>query len=517
MLHRHRLEVRMATDRDARSSLSELWGLILIVGGLCSIVFGPVLLLGWLLFHWLRRAHPGDPDRLLFVSMLVLGCAGYIYVFRSIYPLLWPEFIHIRTYARWELDAYWSLLKATWVVFLPFTPLVALFLHRTQPYTQAEALAQREAQERKTEQRQRKTAQKQVVDAPATVGDDLVLGALISGDLQAWQQGNWLTYPVHDLRQHAVAVGASGSGKSETLLRIAYLAALAYRWQVIYVDAKGEERTAARFLAAMDQAGYGRVPLFPQRAYAGWRGDGRALLNRLHAVQTFSEPYYADVAALVLNLALNAPGGPPRSSRELVQRLGLDAQRDLYHNHPDAYKVERLRAEDVKGVYTRYAGFFDALGDTLDGRWALEDVDAAYFLVQGTAFKREAQSLGRWLVEEIAHYVTERKPRDRQVLIIIDEFSALSLSTDAANLFERIRSFGAAVIVSSQSYAGLGPEAERLLGAATTILLHQCNDPERIGRRAGTVLRPDYSYQVDEQGRSGGRSGRWTRHGLIRT
>ena len=44
------------------------------------------------------------------------------------------------------------------------------------------------------------------------------------------------------------------------------------------------------------------------------------------------------------------------------------------------------------------------------------------------------------------------------MLLVIDEFSALSMASDAANLLERVRSFGASVVVSSQSYGGSGPE-----------------------------------------------------------
>jgi hypothetical protein len=111
--------------------------------------------------------------------------------------------------------------------------------------------------------------------------------------------------------------------------------------------------------------------------------------------------------------------------------------------------------------------------------------------------------VGRYLLEEVAHYVTVRKASQRQVLLVIDEFSAISAAADAANLFERIRSYGASVIVSSQSYSGLGPEADRLLGAAGTLILHRCSDPERLVRLAGTVPRYEYSYQTETYGPTG--------------
>ena len=48
----------------------------------------------------------------------------------------------------------------------------------------------------------------------------------------------------------------------------------------------------------------------------GWRGNPAAIHNRLMAMLGWTEPYYQDVASLLLRLALNAPGedGPVRSS-----------------------------------------------------------------------------------------------------------------------------------------------------------------------------------------------------------
>jgi hypothetical protein len=491
----------MTTDQRSRNRDSDTAFIIMIVFALVLGGALPAVVMGLLTAQWLRHATPGDRERQIVVVFFALVGLGIIYLFREIYPLILPELRAAVRSKRWE--EVWSIVKVSWVVTLPAAPWIALAWNTFRPKTMEEQVQARDAQAAAKEQRQRTKAQRNAANAPATVGSSMVLGSIIAGDLHQWQRQQWLVYPERELSQHAVAIGASGSGKTETLLRIASLAAQVYGWQVIYLDAKGEEKTAARFLAAMQAAKLQTVPYFPGRAYHGWRGDARAIANRLHALQTFSEPYYADVAMQVLSLAVNAPAGVPRNSAELVRRLGIDVLRELYQGHADAFKVERLRADDVRGVYQRYAGFFDAVGGTLDGRWSLEQVDAAYFLIQGTAFKREAASLGRFLMEDIAHYVTERKRRDRPVLIIIDEFSALSMSADAANLFERLRSFGGAVIVSSQSYAGLGETAERLLGAATTILLHGCSDPERIGRRAGTVRGADYSYQLDRQGTPG--------------
>ena len=46
------------------------------------------------------------------------------------------------------------------------------------------------------------------------------------------------------MRRHAVILGASGSGKTETSMRIAHELAAKSEAQVFYLDAKGERGTA---------------------------------------------------------------------------------------------------------------------------------------------------------------------------------------------------------------------------------------------------------------------------------
>src|SRR2546430_2082832 len=82
------------------------------------------------------------------------------------------------------------------------------------------------------------------------------------GDL-LWSRKRMFTFPLSSLRHHAVCLGATGSGKTETLYRCAYGAYKVYRLQVIYLDAKGESKraeekegdNAARFVATMRAAG----------------------------------------------------------------------------------------------------------------------------------------------------------------------------------------------------------------------------------------------------------------------
>ena len=89
------------------------------------------------------------------------------------------------------------------------------------------------------------------------------------GDL-AWIRNKHFVFPQKALRYSAVALGSSGSGKSEMLRRAAYGAHKVYQRQVIHVDVKGNKKrddeesedNAARFVATMR---------------ADWGADGQGL------------------------------------------------------------------------------------------------------------------------------------------------------------------------------------------------------------------------------------------------
>jgi hypothetical protein len=334
------------------------------------------------------------------------------------------------------------------------------------------------------------------------VKSQMVLGAPIRGDLE-WIQGRYLTYPPVVLGRHLVTIGASGSGKTETSIRLAYGAAKAYSWKVFYLDCKGDEQVADRFMSAMRITGYTNIARFPDRAYDGWRGDSFALFNRLMAIVDYTEPYYRDMTKMILDMAINTPGGVPRSSVELLARLDPGALKRLYNGTSDAHAVEGIKNEHIHSTHNRYRAFFRALDGGLDGNWAFEDVDAGYLLLRGLELKDQTASIGRFMMEDFAHYVSKRKPPEQRILFIIDEFPAIAFGgANTATLFEMVRSKGAGMVVTAQSYAGMGEGADRILGAATTLLLHQCADPDRLLMRGGMATTYARNVSFAERGTS---------------
>lgn len=328
------------------------------------------------------------------------------------------------------------------------------------------------------------------------------------GDLR-WSIRHRFTFPLATLHHHVVCLGATGSGKTETLLRIAYGACKVYGMQVIFLDAKGEAKSvahyqedmAARFIAAMRLAGAAKVKLFPATSYNGWLGTPTDLIDRLLSVIDLSESaYYRDVATNIVQLALRTPV-TPRNSSQFLANLRPEQLELAYKDHTRALeRVRRLDRRLLQEVRMRYEVFFGAVRGQLDGTLNLAEVDAAFLRVQGFALRQEASRLGRFLIQDFTHYISARRP-GVQTLLIIDEFGALELRSEMSILFEQVRSFGGSLVIAAQGYAGLGPaeHASRILDATNTYILHQCSDPFPVAKRAGkrTLLDTSWSEEQD--------------------
>ncbi len=394
----------------------------------------------------------------------------------------------------WSILKLWSDIRPIWLESLYFAPGAAFITHLFAGQSAQERLLSSRRQQIASIQGRRKRVERRMADRslPDIVRKQMVLGLPIHGDLQEWIVHHLFVVPSNELGMHGVVIGISGSGKSESLLRKAVGTARLHNWQVIWIDGKGDEEGGRRFFAAMRTAGIQRVKMFPTEPYNGWVGGEEALLSRLLAVEEFSDSHYRAVAENLLRLAIAVPGNPVKNSRDLLLRLNLvngvllgfyagDADKEAYLTY--------LSKKDPLGVYNRYAALLSKLHGQLDGSWSFDTVDAAYICLDGLALSGIVSGLGRYFVEDFSNYAGRRKPRQRHVLFIFDELSAINV--DLTNMYERVRYRGVSVYVSGQSdssiaYRGSLLNADRLLSTSTTIILHACNSPESIIARAGT-------------------------------
>jgi hypothetical protein len=180
---------------------------------------------------------------------------------------------------------------------------------------------------------------------------------------------------------------------------------------------------------------------------------------------TGSAAFYRDVMEAVVSLAVSAPGGPPVSTADFLARLDAGWLASAYATggHAAELAVIRSAARQAGDVALRFRALFRRLGPGLDGPGTFADADVWYCILEGTAEVAVAEAQARTLVDLLASYVVGGAGgggRVPEVLLAVDEFSAVSRRLPVWQLYERARSLGLAVQVSAQSWQGLADDED---------------------------------------------------------
>jgi len=120
--------------------------------------------------------------------------------------------------------------------------------------------------------------------------------------------------------------------------------------------------------------------------------------------------------------------------------------------------------------------------------------------LEGTSEIAVAEAQARALVDILAGYITHGPGGQREILLAVDEFSAVSRRLPIWQLYERARSLGLAVQVSAQSWPGLAPRDDdryRIAAAADGgIWLLRTPHPEPAAALAGSHPSADTSRRL---------------------
>jgi conjugal transfer pilus assembly protein TraD len=338
----------------------------------------------------------------------------------------------------------------------------------------------------------------------ATPGDGVALG--IDTD------GRQVVLSDQQLSAHGLILGASGAGKSTTLLRI-LTDHIARQKPVIAIDMKGSPSFAAELRAAATAAG---------RPFLLWSIDGPAhwnplshgnpteLKDRLIASERFSEPHYKRAAERYAQMALavlaHVHSGRPPTLSEMVTamdprrmpRMLRDVPRPLAERVQD-YLTElgpdQLSA--VKGLRTRLALMAESAagpflepareaGAQVDLRAALSGDPVVVFSLNSSRYPGLAAQLGTMLIQDLVSATGERLTEARgapvpHALVGVDEFSALG-ADHLVQLVARGREPGLSVVLATQELADMERAArglrDQLLGNAAVKIIHRQDVPD---------------------------------------
>jgi hypothetical protein len=331
------------------------------------------------------------------------------------------------------------------------------------------------------------------------------------------------------MRTHQVILGTTGAGKTTLMLRMwaafmlaglrKHAAGAGLRPLLIVVDCKGgaqARETAERFRRIMGALG-ARVAIWPdENSLSLWALPPRELTTKLVELiehGTGAAAYYKDMMQALIGLAAEAPSGPPARTAELLARLApgwLEAEYAAWSATPVDHDL-RGAARHLTDVSMRLRTLFGRLGPGFDGPGEFADADAWYCILEGIDQVAAAEVQAKAIVELIDSFIV--RGSQRQIVLAVDEFSAVSRRLTIRDLCERARSLGLAVQVSVQSWQGLGEtddDRKRVVNAADGgAWLLRTPQPEPLAALAG-------SRRVIETTRRIGRFGTWTRQGSSR-
>jgi len=332
--------------------------------------------------------------------------------------------------------------------------------------------------------------------------------------------GRAAALPYERLRAHQVVIGSTGTGKTTLLLRLwagfmaaglrRYAAGAGRRPLLVVLDCKGgasSRKVADRTRRVLRDAGARSTAIWPDEASLSlWTlPPDRLVTTLLDLIEhgTGGAAYYTDVMEALVALAVHAPCGPPTSAADFLARLDADWLAAVYGASGDGEAVATIRSgrQAFEDVRLRFRALWRRLGPGLDGGSSWADADVWYCMLEGTAEAAVAEAQARALTDLLAFHALGG---DREILLCVDEFSAVARRLPISRLYERARSLGLAVQVSAQSWEGLaGSEDERLRLAGTAeggIWLLRTPRPSPVAELAGTLPSVDTSRRYSGAG-----------------
>ncbi len=341
------------------------------------------------------------------------------------------------------------------------------------------------------------------------------------------ERGHAVLLTDHQLATHGLIVGASGAGKSTTMLTI-----LCDRVQrglpVVAIDLKGSPAFARELAAAAARA---------RRPFALWTLDGPGhwnplahgnateLKDKLIATERFTEPHYQRAAERYVQTALQvieAGGRRPDLAAVVAlmepKRLTIAARRlqpalaERVQDYVAGLTADQLSA--VRGLGTRLAivtesgaGRFLAGGraDQIDLGSALDGPRVVLFSLNSSIYGKLAAQLGTLAIQDLvsaAGHRLERRASPVQATVAIDEFSALG-GDQLLALVARGREAGISVLLATQELADLDRAArgfrDQVLGQTAVKIAHRQDVPasaQTVAELAGTEPAWEQTHQL---------------------
>ncbi len=329
-----------------------------------------------------------------------------------------------------------------------------------------------------------------------------------------------------EIAQHLFVPGASGSGKTTTLVRLAD-GALANGYGLVVIDCKGSGLGGAtRRLAARHGLPFTLVDPHESESvgYNPCSGDAASVANKIIGAFTFSgdAEIYKQVAMEVIPVIVRAmlAAGIEVTLASIYSALGKGGLSRLGRKEgADHYRVLLEELEDSGGVAAAgYVGLQKRLGALMQGTFGelfrqrpaldwheeMSEPRVTYLSLSATAAGEDVELFGRVITQDLKQVCDERMraidkgANPNPVLVIYDEFAALREPVQIVDLLLQARQARTPLVLASQ-FVPEEPAIRKPLMSAGVLIVHrlEAEDAESVAAQFGTHTTALLTAQVD--------------------
>ncbi len=364
--------------------------------------------------------------------------------------------------------------------------------------------------------RRRREAERDPPSGAVALGTDLGGGSVVLTEQQ--------------LSAHALILGATGAGKSTTLLAVLAEHVRGGR-PVVAVDMKGSPAFARTLADAAASAGR-HFRLWTPDGPGSWNplahGNPTELKDKLIASERFTEPHYQRAAERYVQTVLQVlEHAHPQTPATLDEVAGLMDPRkisgllrhaprllaDRVQDYITSLSADQLSA--IRGLGTRLALITESNAgpylspaqgtDAIDLRHALTRGDIVLFSLNSARYEALASQLGTLVIQDLVAATGHRLldlGQEGPATVGIDEFSALR-SDNVISLLARCRESGVSVLLATQELADLDRAApglrDQVLGSTAVKIVHRQDVPasaRTVAQMAGTETVWEHTRQT---------------------